>query len=450
MSAAHVPPVLPALAALSRAAEVPRRGRRHCQVCHHGQRHHRWVGRRGRHRAGGGHAAVQHAVVHVQYCMQAATQPGRQAGRQATYRLSLCLPPPDCFLAPAPLPTPLPTQTPTACCRCCGAAPCRASRWPWASAARSAACWRPSTEASSPLAPSARTAPRVRVACRGRAPAAKGARPRPGRRQPLATLSWAACRAGPPATLKHPCLPNFPRACPPAAPGQPTLQQLSGMYGLKQQRRDTAVLGIVGNPVSHRCAPGVCGWLAGWAGLARRVRSWHGRARQAAALSLPPAARLPLPRRACGPPLCGPPCPASPTCPPAAAAPPSTTRRCARRASTACMCRYWWTTCRPSWPHSQVCGGGKHRACLPARPALLPCLPCLVCLPWQARQAGGQARRAADGASHHHHTHTHPPPPRPPLCHTCVHTPRHPHRPLPRPPPPPTHTPQTWIGRGSA
>ena len=39
---------------------------------------------------------------------------------------------------------------------------------------------------------------------------------------------------------------------PPAAPGQPTLQQLSGMYGLKQQRRDTEVFGIVGNPVSHR------------------------------------------------------------------------------------------------------------------------------------------------------------------------------------------------------
>ena len=37
-----------------------------------------------------------------------------------------------------------------------------------------------------------------------------------------------------------------------AAPGQPTLQQLSGMYGLKRQRQDTAVMGIVGNPVSHR------------------------------------------------------------------------------------------------------------------------------------------------------------------------------------------------------
>jgi len=46
---------------------------------------------------------------------------------------------------------------------------------------------------------------------------------------------------------------------PPAAPGQPTLQQLSGMYGLKQQRPDTAVMGIVGNPVSHR-------WVARLAG----------------------------------------------------------------------------------------------------------------------------------------------------------------------------------------
>ncbi|EFN57759.1 hypothetical protein CHLNCDRAFT_143054 [Chlorella variabilis] len=42
-----------------------------------------------------------------------------------------------------------------------------------------------------------------------------------------------------------------------SAPGQPTLQQLSGMYGLKQQRRDTAVLGIVGNPVSHSRSPAI-------------------------------------------------------------------------------------------------------------------------------------------------------------------------------------------------
>lgn len=42
-----------------------------------------------------------------------------------------------------------------------------------------------------------------------------------------------------------------------SAPGQPTLQQLSGMYGLKQQRRDTAVFGIVGNPVSHSRSPAI-------------------------------------------------------------------------------------------------------------------------------------------------------------------------------------------------
>lgn len=53
---------------------------------------------------------------------------------------------------------------------------------------------------------------------------------------------------------------SLPAASPPAAPGQPTLQQLSGMYGLKRQRRDTAVMGIVGNPVSHRWAAG-CAYL---------------------------------------------------------------------------------------------------------------------------------------------------------------------------------------------
>ncbi|KAI7844252.1 hypothetical protein COHA_002050 [Chlorella ohadii] len=42
-----------------------------------------------------------------------------------------------------------------------------------------------------------------------------------------------------------------------SAPGQPTLQQLSGMYGLKQQRQDTAVMGIVGNPVSHSRSPAI-------------------------------------------------------------------------------------------------------------------------------------------------------------------------------------------------
>lgn len=42
-----------------------------------------------------------------------------------------------------------------------------------------------------------------------------------------------------------------------SAPGQPTLQQLSGLYNLKQQRQDTAVMGIVGNPVSHSRSPAI-------------------------------------------------------------------------------------------------------------------------------------------------------------------------------------------------
>ncbi|KAI3438702.1 hypothetical protein D9Q98_001122 [Chlorella vulgaris] len=42
-----------------------------------------------------------------------------------------------------------------------------------------------------------------------------------------------------------------------SAPGQPTLQQLSSLYGLKEQGRNTAVLGIVGNPVSHSKSPAI-------------------------------------------------------------------------------------------------------------------------------------------------------------------------------------------------
>lgn len=41
-----------------------------------------------------------------------------------------------------------------------------------------------------------------------------------------------------------------------SAPGQPTLAQLRDLYGLPRQGPATKVFGIVGNPVSHRCAGG--------------------------------------------------------------------------------------------------------------------------------------------------------------------------------------------------
>ena len=111
-----------------------------------------------------------------------------------------------------------------------------------------------------------------------------------------------------------------------AAPGQPTLQQLSGMYGLKQQRRDTEVFGIVGNPVSHRwplqgcshgllaCLPACRPYCAGstWLRPAQRALPAHNACRPASPNAL--TAALPCPHLVA-----------------AAAAPPSTTRRCSRR-----------------------------------------------------------------------------------------------------------------------
>lgn len=69
-----------------------------------------------------------------------------------------CLPP-----TAAALGRPHPPQTRTACCLCCAAARCPASRWPWASGARSRACWRPSMAASSPLGRCRRSERRVRA-----------------------------------------------------------------------------------------------------------------------------------------------------------------------------------------------------------------------------------------------------------------------------------------------
>ena len=60
-----------------------------------------------------------------------------------------------------------------------------------------------------------------------------------------------------PACCPTPPSSSAPAAATAAAPGQPTLQQLTQVYGLQRQRADTAVMGIVGNPVGHSRSPAI-------------------------------------------------------------------------------------------------------------------------------------------------------------------------------------------------
>ena len=129
----------------------PRQRRRRGQVCHHGQRHQRC-------------AAPRRALA----CAGQAGPRGRAFCRPHGRADSL-----PAHTEPPPA-VPHPAQTRGACCRCCAPALCPASRWPWGSGARSRACWRPSTEASSRLGPSRPSARRVRWAGRARVRCTRG------------------------------------------------------------------------------------------------------------------------------------------------------------------------------------------------------------------------------------------------------------------------------------